>query len=130
MHTYFSPEFGSEGARRKSVQSTASRMWWDGCCGGRAKTWDALGRANMQSEHKTSAPIGCEGHVIIPFLPTNAYRLLMEFLKCDKTFCNCVVPLFISGGVMLYVIAKKHDKTSASRESLYGRECKTVNSRV
>ena len=130
VRIYIIPEVGSEGARLKSVRSTASRMWWDGCCGGRAKTWDALGRSNMRSEQKESAVMGYEGEVIVRFLPTAAYRLLMEFLKLDKTFCECVVPLFIAGDVMLYVIVKKQEGASASRKSRHRRVWEAVDDRV
>ena len=27
-------------------------------------------------------------------LPPRAYKLLLEFLACDRTFCNSIVPVF------------------------------------
>jgi len=107
--------FGSKSARRsKSVRCGTSPMWWGECCGGRAKTWDALGRDTMQFQQIRDIPIGCDGHVIVPLLPRSAYRMLMEFLRFDYAFCHFVVPVFTAGGVMLYVIAKKAEEAAAS----------------
>ena len=38
-------------------------------------------------------------------LPNNAYRLLVDFLKCERSFCNYVVPAFLPfGWVSLSVV--------------------------
>ena len=63
---------------------------------------------------RTRIPIGCNGQVLIRFLQTNAYRLLLEFLKFDDGFCHRVIPVFIPGGVMLYIISDKDSGAAAS----------------
>ena len=61
------------------------------------RTWDALGRYNTQEDI-------VPGRRAICLLPAPAYRLLIDFLRCDSTFCNHFVPIFHRLGlVSLYL---------------------------
>ena len=44
-------------------------------------------------------------------LPQSAYRLLVDFLKCERSFCNYIVPIFRPfGWISLCVV--RHDLPS------------------
>ena len=38
--------------------------------------------------------------ILIPRLPYSAWRLLMDYLQTDATFCHCAIPYFHSSGVI------------------------------
>ncbi len=50
---------------------------------------DVLGRSPESLAPTTRAPWT---------IPEAAYRLLLEYLRCETTFSNKVVPLFLSNG--------------------------------
>ena len=44
------------------------------------------------------------GHILIPWMPQHAYRILIDLLGLDTTFCNHVIPYFHNQGlVTLYI---------------------------
>ena len=54
-------------------------------------------------------------------LPQAAYRLLIDYLRCDPVFCNCVVPRFLPfGWVVLSVIDEKPQACQPVREGHAG----------
>ena len=50
---------------------------------------DLLGRSPESLAPATRAPWT---------VPEAAYRLLLEYLRCETTFCNLVVPVFLANG--------------------------------
>ncbi len=64
------------------------------------RTWDALGSYNAIPGEEDIIPVR---HAIC-VLPAAAYRLLLDFLQRDATFCNHFVPIFHrQGRVSLYL---------------------------
>ena len=50
-------------------------------------------------------------------LPQAAYRLLLEFLKCERSFCHYIVPTFLPfGWILLRVV--RHDLPMRRKEDL------------
>ncbi len=45
--------------------------------------------------------------VLIPNLPQGAWRLLIEFLQCDRGFCHAVMPCFHPSGHVTVLISRK-----------------------
>ena len=48
-------------------------------------------------------------------VPYPAYRLLIDFLRCDKAFCNDFIPVFRLDEVILYVKKQTISKQVSSR---------------
>ena len=65
---------------------------------------DALGRTAIRADDVRSL-----SDVLIPLLPHPAWRLLLDFLRCDKTFCNKVVPIFHQGGSVTLLLPALDD---------------------
>ena len=64
---------------------------------------DALGRSALE-EPRRIPPRLCGLPVAVPLLPSAAYRLLLELLWRDSSFCHLTVPYFhASGHVSLLV---------------------------
>ena len=56
-------------------------------------------------------------------LPQSAYRLLLDFLKFDKVFCNSVVPRFHQlGWVSLSLVNAESEKGQQIRPTSVGEE--------
>ena len=62
-------------------------------------------------------------HLLIPLLPASAYRLLLDFLRFDYSFCHYAIPYFKSFGyVTLYLAdAKEPYKVEPVRGGCYRR---------
>ena len=45
--------------------------------------------------------------ILIPTLPTSAWRLLLEMLQCDTGFCHTVTPWFRPDGFVTVYISRK-----------------------
>ena len=64
---------------------------------------DALGRSALEEPRRIPRRI-CGLPVAVPLLPSAAYRLLLELLWRDSSFCHLTVPYFhASGHVSLLV---------------------------
>lgn len=58
-----------------------------------SRGWVAVGMENLD--------------VLIRSLPSPAWRLLFEMLRCDRGFCQAVVPYFHAGGCVTLYISRK-----------------------
>ena len=77
------------------------------------RTWDALGRYNTQEDI-------VPGRRAICLLPAPAYRLLIDFLRCDSTFCNHFVPIFHRLGLVSLYLGDAAAKPQSSEHASDG----------
>ena len=54
--------------------------------------------------------------LLIPSLPSAAWRLLLEMLECDRGFCHAVVPYFRACGYVTLYISRKPLHTLRSEQ--------------
>ena len=77
-------------SERKPCPCTIPQLWAQMC--------DSLGRAAIAQAPPPDRLA----------LPQNAYRLLLDFLRCERSFCNYIVPIFRPfGWISLRVV--RHD---------------------
>ena len=58
-----------------------------------------------------------EAKILIPYLPYPAWRLLIDYLPCDKAFCNHIYPNFQEVGVTVYIHVKVQERPKKDRHT-------------
>ena len=80
--------------------------------------WDALGRTRLPAPPVEVVP---DLEYLFGPLPQAAYRLLLDFLRCDRGWCHYVTPVFSPGG-WVSVYLNGAERRGSCREEIEEKE--------
>ena len=77
---------------------------------------DALGRAIIASPDPPPRKLG-HWTLLVPELPGDAWRRVIDFLRFDSTFCHYTVPLFRPHGqIALYLQDEQSEQAQSAND--------------